>query len=1361
MLLILLVAFVTLQAFDLGGEEGSQLDETEGATAEANDSAGTAEEEANDSEVTEQVEELVLEEPMRDSSVLPLLSQEEVEAEVAGELAVGLLIETTYPDNNEIAYNGERVTYTILISNAADAQLELLVDLPPDTFQNITCISANLSCSYYGTIDAEESFPNPLGGSVTVTETQALTWTIPSDALPEGSFRLKFGGKLIGQSNNTSFSNRVAYRLGNDVTGESLTVETDVRIRIRRPGQLNLSSAPTWFSEDLGGTLSQDWADFDLDGDLDLALGSSGGAAIYEFNGSRLERIWDNYEALEPNQRLTYGVRWGDFAGDAKLELVTVGASDDGTVNSPSINRIYQFAPNGPIDFTLLDTFTSDTQFVRVETGDLDNNGSLDLVVSTNSINAACPVRFYSNSASEEDPFDDTFTCMSTQASANLSLVDKNNDDQLDLVLGLFESQSVRLFVGPLITRNSTPLTESVGIALDDTILFLPYDFAWGDYDGDGDLDVAAGYPLDREVRVYPNTGGDTFGVPIEIATSLFRTPLALDWADFDGDGKLDLVVNDMPPRFYKYNGSNGFDEFEPLAINKEVFVSSNQLWSVEGADQDGDGDLDLAITNRDGASSVFTIFAPQLATQMTALSTNQNNASSYRLAWGDANGDGWLDLVFGATDNASSQTRLHINQTGNLSNDVLEFSTGFGPHNLAFGDMNGDQTLDLAIGSSSQNRVFPSSNPAAEPWLSDSYKTTAVAWADVDDDRKLDLLVANQNQPLQIYLNQGNILGSEIAWTSNEEEHALNIAWADYDNDYYLDFAVANKDQSARLYRNNGVRNVNGELQISFALVWSSPQADTRDVAWGDVDGDGDLDLAVAYYENAKSANAIYKNMSSEDGSDGTPTLESTPFWEANESRKTTSLAWGDFDNDGDIDLAVGNDGQPDQLYVNEGSTTEVALLEWLWQSTESYATTDLAWGDSDRDGDLDLAVSTDNNQPNGLYINNYTLPSHLSDDFISTMPLLNNPSYVAIARPGKSANGNFTSTDDAYLYSEADILSGQLRPIVQIPYKVYDPDGTRSAMGSNRAGNQIVNSFFEYSLNGGSSWQPATQAANTAAPLTQTLRLGNSGSFFWDAQADEAISDNARFRVRVVPTNNGLDQRASTTAISPPFRVRGLSCVWPRDANITINPSNPNPGDSVQFIGTVTEGTGSLTFKWDFGDGSGVKGQIVNHPYSINNIYHVKLTVEGDECPKTRAAYASQELTVGTGVPPNEIYLPLISTSPTTSTQSVDTLLIPLPAVDGRPIQVSSLQGETKANATTLTWHPTDNSEAEAIRGYRIYRAPLGTSAFELLAEVPADETEYSDQAECGYAYYVTAFNQTGESPASNTSYALLACE
>lgn len=149
---------------------------------------------------------------------------------------------------------------------------------------------------------------------------------------------------------------------------------------------------------------------------------------------------------------------------------------------------------------------------------------------------------------------------------------------------------------------------------------------------------------------------------------------------------------------------------------------------------------------------------------------------------------------------------------------------------------------------------------------------------------------------------------------------------------------------------------NHDGQL----VLAWSSTASDpTTSLAWGDSDNDGRLNLAAG---NANKPTRLYRNTGS-----GMTLVWSAPEWD-----NTTSIAWGDVDGDGDFDLAVGNDGQLNRLYANTGG-----VLSLAWSSSERDATRALAWGDWDGDGDVDLAVGNYNDH-NRLYLGPYDENAH-----------------------------------------------------------------------------------------------------------------------------------------------------------------------------------------------------------------------------------------------------------------------------------------------------------------------------------------------------------------------------------------------
>ncbi|MEZ4832366.1 MAG: FG-GAP-like repeat-containing protein [Caldilineaceae bacterium] len=990
--------------------------------------------------------------------------------------------------------------------------------------------------------------------------------------------------------------------------------------------------------------------------------------------------------------------------------------------------------------------FTSTVQLVRAAAGDFDRDGDLDLIVSSNVINAACPVLLYRNDGSGK--LTASTTCISRRATANIGVGDVDNDSDLDLALGLFPN-SVQLFrndgAGNFGDADGSGARRP-SFAVDTSTSFLPYDFAWGDYDQDGYLDLAAAYPLLRQARIYRNDGGNGFEKPTILRTDRFLTPFTLDWGDFTGDGKLDLLVGDLAPTVYAFDGAN--------FVRQDLLTTggiSGQVWGLRGVDVDQDGDLDITLTNRDGPSVIFTNFAAVLSPQRQIVPSNDDvaRAAAEDVLWADLNGDGFLDLLFAAGENEVASKR-YLNQQGAFDREDEATLGGFGPHAVAVGDVDGDGALDIAIGTAQNIQIFSAGNLGAADWTSDALtaRVTDMAWGDFDDDKDLDLLVATAGDGVLLYRNSGGGVGlvglsTAPSWRTSARFNATSVDWADVNGDFYLDFAVGVDGGANRVFLNQLIKNaaVVGFTQAS----WTPGVANdaTRDLAWVDYDGDGDFDLSVA---NFAQANLIYDNVTA----GGNFALSAQPVWRSATLSRTTAIDWGDVDNDGDLDLAVANVGEADQLYVNRQGQ-----LSWLWSSPSVQNSTGVAFGDVDNDGDLDLAVSQGGDGRNGYYANTLILPAHLADEYPDGILRPINPRYVSIARPG--------TTNDAYGMSAPEILSGPLLGVVPIPFRIYDPNGLRNSPGSNGAGTPIPRSVlrYEYSLDGGGSWRAATSATLiTPTDLITPTRLGVEQTFQWNAQSDRALSEDARFRVRLVqPDDTGPVASASAAAVSPPFRVRATTCLWPTNVRITSTPANPAANEKVRLT-AIIQASGVISASWDLGDGKVMSGQRVDHAYVYGGVYNVTLRVQGESCPVTRLQVVTGTVRIGAGISP--IFLPLIGAQPTATRTTVTGTDAAAQIPRAEPVNALAITGFTggydENGALTLRWD--DPAAPEGVLRYRIYRSRADGS-FALLNETPADQPNYHERTPaCGLAYFVAAMGRNGEGPPSAAAFYTQPC-
>ncbi|MDZ7332075.1 MAG: FG-GAP-like repeat-containing protein [candidate division KSB1 bacterium] len=321
----------------------------------------------------------------------------------------------------------------------------------------------------------------------------------------------------------------------------------------------------------------------------------------------------------------------------------------------------------------------------------------------------------------------------------------------------------------------------------------------------------------------------------------------------------------------------------------------------------------------------------------------NEKGASK-GVAWGDYNNDGYPDLY--VTNGAQGYKQLNFLYRNNGDGTFTKITSG--------------------------------------PPVEDQLISGGCSWGDFDNDGDLDLYVAtntdNANDPLKnncLYENNGDGTFTKNTTAGppvNDKEYTATVGWGDYNNDGFIDIFVKNgwaQKQANSLYANNGDGTFTDITGIP--LVSSSNATFISTFAWGDYDNDGDLDLAVA--GGAGPNNAIWRN----DGNNTFVKLLNANNESIIEGSDSSGPSWADYDNDGDLDLFITNfgDAGPEKnfLYRNDGNNTFTKITDGDVVNDVAYSYGS-AWGDIDNDGDLDLFVGNDNDGTPGLknflYMNN-----------------------------------------------------------------------------------------------------------------------------------------------------------------------------------------------------------------------------------------------------------------------------------------------------------------------------------------------------------------------------------------------------
>lgn len=355
----------------------------------------------------------------------------------------------------------------------------------------------------------------------------------------------------------------------------------------------------------------------------------------------------------------------------------------------------------------------------------------------------------------------------------------------------------------------------------------------------------------------------------------------SVNWVDVDNDTDLDLFITNGPESgennfLYKNNGNGGFSAVAQDPIVQDNKPSDGATW----ADVDNDGDNDCFVVNWYGANNLFyRNLGNGTFEQVTTDDFVNDGGYSETASWGDYDRDGWLDLY---VTNSDGDKRNFLYK--NAGNGTFSKVTTGSP-------------------------------------VTDALKSRCVNWVDFDLDGDDDLFVTNEaDQPESFYRNNDGVFqkitGIPLVMAAGK---TMSASWGDMDNDGDEDVYLANDQGNDKLFRND---------QGAFTAITTGPVVNSGGnsfgSAWGDVDLDGDLDLFVT---NAFWGGAWKNFLFINDGpdADGNPVFsQNATELPATDQGWSFGCAFGDMDRDGDLDLAVANclnASQTEYLYENHAS--------------------------------------------------------------------------------------------------------------------------------------------------------------------------------------------------------------------------------------------------------------------------------------------------------------------------------------------------------------------------------------------------------------------------------------------------------
>jgi uncharacterized protein YjhX (UPF0386 family) len=479
------------------------------------------------------------------------------------------------------------------------------------------------------------------------------------------------------------------------------------------------------------------------------------------------------------------------------------------------------------------------------------------------------------------------------------------------------------------------------------------FQFATGDFDRDGDMDIVVPNLASNQVTPYLNNGSGTFsaGTAVNVGT----TPVAVAVGDFNRDGKLDIVVSNWGANTIGTLTGVGDGTFNAISA---VTVGTNPA-GLAVFDINKDGDDDVVVANY-GDDTVQVVSNNGSGT-MTAGSTTATGDGPSGVVAADFDRDGDKDVA--VTNWLAGTVSVLATAAGAISTDET-ITVGTKPLGIVAADFNANGKIDLGVANFGSGTVSVSLNGGTSFGVVSNTtvgtQPVGIAATRWNSGGTLDIITANSggnNYSMLSGVGDGTFGAASNTALTGTTPSGLTVA--DYNRNGETDavFRFTAGGTAVELASGSGTTG-NGSFTVQQTLSMAAGTNGPQAVALADLDKDGDLDLITG----ESNLDGIYVSLNDGAGSFGALTKYAFP---TAGTQPLSELSVGDFDGDGDDDV-IATHGNGITVYTKFlgngtggfGVGTAVSLgagvyLDWISKVPVDY----------DRDGDLDFIGDDSNN--------------------------------------------------------------------------------------------------------------------------------------------------------------------------------------------------------------------------------------------------------------------------------------------------------------------------------------------------------------------------------------------------------------